>query len=351
MIKKLFGCFLTTVVVMALASWSRLGVLPANAQTPPVVTASTNPTATPPPAASASRGVTMRDPSTIIKSKDDFWVFHTGRGVMSYHSKDLVKWERGPRVFTNAPDWIAQAVPENRGSYWAPDIIRLGERYLLYYSASSLGKNTSAIGLATNPTLDPDDPPYRWTDQGMVVQSRASNDFNTIDPAIFHDADGSLWLTFGSYWSGIKMIQLDPQTGKRIAPDSPVTSLAHNSSIEASYLYRQGGDYFLFVNWGSCLQGSNSTYNIRVGRSQKVTGPYLDKKGVNMLAGGGSLFLGSRGQLIGPGHAGIIVDKGTNWLSCHFEYDGGRGGATTLALIPLHWNADGWPEVDLNPAN
>lgn len=198
MIKKLFGCFLTTVVVMALASWSRLGVLPANAQTPPVVTASTNPTATPPPAASASRGVTMRDPSTIIKSKDDFWVFHTGRGVMSYHSKDLVKWERGPRVFTNAPDWIAQAVPENRGSYWAPDIIRLGERYLLYYSASSLGKNTSAIGLATNPTLDPDDPPYRWTDQGMVVQSRASNDFNTIDPAIFHDADGSLWLTFGS---------------------------------------------------------------------------------------------------------------------------------------------------------
>ena len=201
-----------------------------HAQTPPDAAVSGKSVVTSPAAESPSRGVTMRDPSTIIKCKDEFWVFHTGRGLRSAHSKDLAKWERGPRVFTNAPDWIAQAVPENRGDYWAPDIIHLGNRYLLYYSASSFGKNTSAIGLATNPILDPHDSAYRWTDQGVVIQSRATNDFNTIDPAIFHDTDGSLWLTFGSYWSGIKMIQLDPQTGKRIAPDSPITSLAYNDS-------------------------------------------------------------------------------------------------------------------------
>ena len=104
----------------------------------------------------------------------------------------------------------------------------------------------------------------------------------------------------------------------------------------------------MFVNWGSCLEGTKSTYNIRVGRSRKVTGPYLDMNGVDMLTGGGSLFLGSTAELVGPGHAGIIVDQGTNWFSCHFEYDGTRGGTTALSLFPLHWNADGWPEVDIS---
>ena len=119
----------------------------------------------------ASRGIITRDPSTIVKCKDEFWVFYTGRGIPSFHSKDLVKWEPGPPVFQTAPEWIAAAVPENRNmSYWAPDIIHLGDRYLLYYAVSSFGKITSAIGLATTPTLDPADPAYHWTDHGIVVQ-------------------------------------------------------------------------------------------------------------------------------------------------------------------------------------
>src|SRR5882724_5933223 len=165
---------------------------------------------------SASRGITTRDPSSIVKCKDEYWVFYTGRGVPSYHSKDLVKWERGPAVFKTAPEWIAKVVPANRNlQYWAPDIIKLGDRYLLYYSASSFGKMTSAIGLATNPTLDPDDPAYHWTDQGFVVRTQDGDGYNAIDPTAFHDSDGSLWMTFGSYWTGIKLIQLDPQTGER----------------------------------------------------------------------------------------------------------------------------------------
>lgn len=299
---------------------------------------------------SASRGVSTRDPSDIVKCKDEYWVFYTGRGVPSYHSKDLVKWERGPAVFKEAPEWVAKIVPENRNMvYWAPDIMKLGDRYLLYYSVSSFGKMTSAIALATNPTLDPDDPAYHWTDQGVVVRTQDGDGYNAIDPSIFHDSsNGSLWLTFGSYWSGIKLFQLDPQTGKRPAgaSDSKPTALAFNESIEASYLCKHDSYYYLFVNWGTCCRGPSSTYNIRVGRSKTVTGPYIDKAGVEMLHNGGSLFVATtNGPLIGPGHAGVLSAQGKEWFTSDFEGDIRMNGRPTLAIMPLRWNAQGWPEA------
>ena len=144
---------------------------------------------------SASRGITTRDPSDIVKCKNEYWVFYTGRGVPSYRSKDLVKWEPGPAVFKAAPEWIAKIVPENRNmQYWAPDIIKLGDRFLLYYSVSSFGKMTSAIGLATNPTLDPADPAYHWTDQGFVVRTQDGDGYNAIDPSVFNHRLPSLSL-------------------------------------------------------------------------------------------------------------------------------------------------------------
>jgi arabinan endo-1,5-alpha-L-arabinosidase len=297
------------------------------------------------------RRVHAHDPSTIVKCGDEFWVFYTGRGVPCYHSKDLKTWEPGPRVFSKAPAWTAQAVPSHTSNYfWAPDIIHLGDRFLLYYAVSIFGKNVSAIGLATNPTLDPKDPEFHWTDFGPVIQSAETNDFNAIDPAVCRDADGKLWLAFGSFWSGIKLIGLDPQTGRRIAPDSPVYSLAHNDSIEAAYIYPHANFYYLFVNWGLCCRGTNSTYEIRVGRAQKITGPYLDESGTDMLTDGGSPFLKTSGAFIGPGHAGIISDNGADWFSCHF-YDGTRGGRSTLAVLPLRWDANGWPEISVGAAN
>jgi arabinan endo-1,5-alpha-L-arabinosidase len=296
-------------------------------------------------AAFGSRGVRVHDPSTIIKCNDEYWVFYTGWGVPSYHSKDLMTWEPGPHVFTNAPAWKNEAVPAHIGNgFWAPDIIHLGDRYLLYYSISTFGKKISAIGLATTPTLDPSNPAFGWTDQGEVIRSTGTNDFNTIDPAVFHDADGKLWLSFGSFWSGIKLIQLDPKTGKRIAADSPIYPLAHYESIEASYLYQHGGYYYLFLNWGICCRNTNSTYNIRVGRSKVITGPYLDQSGVDLLKDGGSLVLGTEGKFIGPGHAGIYSEGGTNWFSCHF-YDGSNRGNSTLAILPMRWTANDWPEI------
>jgi arabinan endo-1,5-alpha-L-arabinosidase len=300
--------------------------------------------------ASASRGISTRDPSSIVKCKAEYWVFYTGRGVPSYHSKDLVKWEHGPSVFTTPPEWIAKVVPENRNmNYWAPDIMKLGDRYILYYSVSSFGKITSAIGLATNPTLDPNDPAYHWTDEGWVVRTQDGDGYNAIDPSVFRDRDETLWMTFGSYWSGIKLVQLDPQTGKRMTPDSKPFSLAHNESIEASYLCRHDGYYYLFVNWGSCCAGPKSTYNIRVGRSKTVTGSYVDKAGLDLLHGGGSVFLATtNGPLIGPGHAGILNAQGKEWFTSDFEGDLRMGGKATLAIMPLRWNADGWPEAIVN---
>jgi arabinan endo-1,5-alpha-L-arabinosidase len=295
------------------------------------------------------RYLACHDPSTIVQCKDEFWVFYTGAGVRSAHSKDLIHWQPGPRRGTiSAPPWVASAVPNNWGNdFWAPDVMKVGDRYLLYYAVSSFGSPVSAIGLATNPTLDPADPAYRWTDRGIVVQSHRSDNFNAIDPAIARDTDGGLWLSFGSYWSGIKLIQLDPATGKRIKPDSEIYSLAHNSSIEAPYIYHHDKYYYLFVNWGRCCRGIYSTYNIRVGRSEKITGPYLDKTGKDMLNDGGSLVLGNEGQFIGPGHAGIIPANGKEWFSFHYEADARR--RNTLAIRPISWDANAWPVVEQMP--
>jgi arabinan endo-1,5-alpha-L-arabinosidase len=297
-----------------------------------------------------NRKIRVHDPSTIVQCKDEYWLFYTGRGISSFHSKDLVQWQAGPRVFTNAPAWTAEAVPGNRGlSYWAPDIIFVNNRYLLYYSVSTFGKITSAIGVAANPTLDPTDPAFHWTDLGPVVQSHEGMDFNTIDPSVMLDADGRLWMAFGSFWSGIKLIQLDPGTGRRLAPDSPMCALAHASSIEAACLCHHDGFYYLLVDWGICCKGVDSTYNIRIGRSRTVTGPYVDKDGRDLRASGGTAFLVTDAPFIGPGHAGILKQGDQYWLSCHF-YDGTASrGPGTLAISPLQWDTNGWPAIGVSP--
>jgi len=288
--------------------------------------------------------ISLHDPSTVVKCKDEYWVFATGPGIVSGHSSNLLHWVHGPPVFTNTPSWITNAVPGAHGRFWAPDVIHLGNRYLLYYAVSTWGKNRSAIGLATNATLDPSDANYHWTDQGPVIQTTSNDTFNAIDPAITLAPDGKLWLAFGSFWTGIKLVELDRATGKRVAPDSPIYSLAHHDKIEASYIYWRDGFYYLFVNWGQCCRGVHSTYNIRVGRCAKITGPYLDKQGVDLLHDGGTLLIGSAGTFIGPGHAGIISSGGKDWFTCHF-YDGTHGGKPTLAVLPLAWDTDGWPEA------
>ena len=290
------------------------------------------------------RDVRVHDPSTIVKCKNEYWFFATGPGVSSWRSKDLVRWERGPRVFTNLPPWITNVVAGHRGYFWAPDVIEHAGRYWVYYSVSKFGQNTSAIGFASNPTLDPNDAASRWTDHGIVIESRRTNDFNAIDPAVTKTPRGELWLSFGSFWSGIKLIQLDPATGGRLASNPRMHSIAFTNAIEAPFIHYHDNFYYLFVNWDRCCRGTNSTYNIRIGRSRDITGPYLDKEGKDLAHGGGTLLLGTDGAFIGPGHAGIFAEENRFWFSAHF-YDGTDRGISKLGIRPLEWDADGWPEL------
>jgi arabinan endo-1,5-alpha-L-arabinosidase len=273
-------------------------------------------------------------------------MFGDGQGINASYSPDLRNWSAAAPVFPgNPPAWTTNAVPGFTGYFWAPDIIYLNGQYYLYYAASQWGTITSAIGLVTTPSLSA---PV-WTDQGSVIQYQSGVSYNCIDPSMLLDTNnGTLWLSFGSYSDGIFVTQLDPVTGKRITPNSTLTKVADTSTSffsntsEGSYLCQRGAYYYLFVNWGGCCSGISSTYNIRVGRSASVTGPYLDRNGVSMLTGGGSLFLESTGRFIGPGHAAVLNENGTNWFTYHY-YDGNNSGSATFTIGLLNWSADGWP--------
>ena len=294
------------------------------------------------------------DPSTLIKDGANYFIFRTSQGIMGKTSTDLRNWTYSGQVFPgDPPPWTTNAVPDFTGFFWAPDIAYFNGRYNLYYSCSSWGTIDSAIGLVTTPSLVSP----TWTDRGKVVQSDAEWEatpdtdltaYNCIDPCILVATNGTVWLSFGSYSDGILVMQLDPATGKRISPFAAITKIADNgttffsNTTEGSCLYQHGGYYYLFLNFGGCCSGIDSTYNIRVGRSANVTGPYLDRNGVNMLDGGGTLLLESTGRFIGPGHAGILYDNGTYWFTYHY-YDGNDGGTAKLGLTQLTWGNGGWP--------
>ena len=294
------------------------------------------------------RHIRVHDPSAIIRCGKTFWIFSTGLGIQSAFSSDLFHWHRGPTVFAHPPTWTRQAVPDFHGFFWAPDIVRLHGLYLLYYAVSTWSSRVSAIGLVVNQTLNPQSPRYKWVDRGLVFQSGRQTNFNAIDPAVSLDYSGHLWMAFGSFSSGIKLIELNRRTGKPLRSRPRIYSLAWHRTIEASYIFRHKGFYYLFVNWGYCCRGIHSTYNIRVGRSRHIQGPYLDKAGHNMLHGGGSPLLGGEGPFVGPGQTGIFRQGGKLFFTCHF-YDALRRGHPRLALLRLSFTSHGWPKINRWP--
>ena len=223
----------------------------------------------------------VHDPSRVTLCNGRYYVFSTGNNIPTRSSADKQFWVAGPNVFTSPPSWTTNAVPGFQTSIWAPDVLFFNNQYYLYYAISTFGKQVSAIGLATNPTLDPTNASYHWTDQGAVIQSTTGSAYNTIDPCVIFDASSNLWMSFGSFWNGVYMIQLDPSTGKRISANSTVYHLALHAdasdSIEASYLFYRSPYYYLFVNWNTCCSGVYSTYNIRVGQSSVLRAPTWTK--------------------------------------------------------------------------
>jgi arabinan endo-1,5-alpha-L-arabinosidase len=294
------------------------------------------------PALALDGEVLVHDPSTVIQHAGRFYTYGTGAGLPILASDDGWTWRRAGSLMSALPGGKpgAEVLAKGGNNTWAPDIIHIGDKYFLYYSAPGT-QPKSAIGLLVGRTLDPESADYQWEDGGPVVWSDGIEDCNAIDPGVLLDADGRLWLTYGSYFGYIRLVELDPKTGKRRYPDRAPANIAINS--EASILIQRDGWYYLLVTHGSCCQGANSTYNIRMGRSRKVTGPYLDNMGIDMIEGGGKLFAASRGRNVGPGHFGLLdLGQGVEKFSLHYEADLDRGGVSVLDIRPLLWR-DGWP--------
>lgn len=295
------------------------------------------------PAAAQEAVTPVHDPC-FIKADGVYYVFSTGLGIPIRRSKDLAHWEAAGRVFAeDVPAWAKKEIPDAK-SLWAPDISYFNRRFHLYYSVSSFGKNRSIIGAVSTPTLDSTRPDYKWTDDGKVFESFPSQNFNAIDPNVVFPGSGRLALAFGSFWSGIQLLELDPRTGKPAA-DAPVIPIARRpppDALEAPFLVRRGPYFYLFVSFDFCCRGLNSTYNIRVGRAKKVEGPYEDRDGKRLMEGGGTLVLGTDGRQIGPGHNAVLREKRRDLLAYHF-YDGDKNGVPTLQVRPLVWTKDGWP--------
>ena len=269
----------------------------------------------------------IHDPSTIMECDGKYYTFGTrGGGLIS---------EDG---------WIWNSGAERPGGGAAPDAIKIGDRYLVVYGATGGGLgggHNGKILTMWNKTLDPGSPDFKFSEAIVVAQSDGIEDNDAIDPGLLLDpTDGRLWCSYGTYFGFIRLIELDPKTGLRVEGNQAIDIAI---DCEATDLEYRDGWYYLLGTHGTCCDGANSTYNIVVGRSRKVTGPYLDNMGRDMLKGGGKMVVAAGGRVVGPGHFGrVILENGVEKMSCHYEADLDQGGRSVLGIRPLLWK-NGWP--------
>lgn len=278
----------------------------------------------------------IHDPSTVVLCDGKYYTWGTG-GT--------------PLVSDDGWTWRAGVRPLRTGA--APDVIHIGDKYFMYIAGGSPmaggtpSPSRAHITMIWSKTLDPDSADYKWEDGGEVASSNGTEDCNAIDPGAFLDpTTGKLWMTYGSYIGYIRLVQLDPKTGKRINPNDKPVDVAIN--MEASDMFYHDGWYYLLGTRGSCCRGADSGYHIRMGRSKKVTGPFIDDNGIDLIQGGGRMLIGSGGRLVGPGHFGFLdLGDGVEKFSMHWEADLDKGGASVLDIRPLLWR-DGWPVAGEN---
>lgn len=276
----------------------------------------------------------------VLEAAGKFYLFATGDNLAAKTSNDLLAWQGAPEPLPSAsrPAWVAQQVP-GVSNLWAPDASFFGGQYHLYYSASTFGSNRSCIGHLTRASLDSGS----WADKGSVICSATSDDYNAIDPNVIVDEAGTPWLAFGSFWSGIKMIKLTSSGARDGASLVALASRPSNSgALEAPFLVRRCGFYYLFVSWDKCCDGVDSTYNIRVGRSASLSQPFVDREGKQLLQGGGTLVLQGGERFKGPGHNAILFTERGSYNVYH-AYDADNNGAPVLRVAELAWDQSGWP--------
>jgi len=297
----------------------------------------------------------VHDPS-IIQAGGKWYVYVTdasatqGGFIPVRCSSDKLAWSDCGFVFTTLPAWISGAVP-GATTIWAPDVSYFNGLYHLYYAVSTFGSNVSAIGMATNTTLDPTDPAYKWVDKGQVLTSQASSNFNAIDPNILVDAGGKVWLSYGSFWEGIFQQEIDPATGL-IKTGGTAYHLARRATsvtydpVEGASIVYKGGYYYLFVSWDFCCESSpaNSNYKIVVGRSTSPNGPFLDQGGADMAAGGGTILLQGNSAWSGPGGQTAYIDGSGDGVIAFHALKLAQNGLDYLFVDSLDFSS-GWPVI------
>ncbi|MBO4274642.1 family 43 glycosylhydrolase [Microbispora triticiradicis] len=281
--------------------------------------------------------VGAHDPEVTKKPDGSYLLAYTGDNIALKTSTDRTAWRNAGVAFPGGASWT-HTYTNGSNTLWAPDITYLNGRYYMYYAASTFGSNHSGIFLATSTT----GASGSWTNQGLVIESNTSDNWNAIDPNLVVDDQGRWWLDFGSFWSGIKMVQLDPATGKRLNNTILSISGRNGGATEAPFIYRHGGYYYQFVSFDLCCKGASSTYRIMVGRSTSVTGPYVDRNGTAMTSGGGTQVLAGHGSIHGPGHQAVLADNDGDILFYHWYAD---DGSSRLGINKLGWDSAGWPYV------
>lgn len=308
------------------------------------------------PFACVAQDIRVHDP-VMIKEGSTYYLFCTGMGISVFSSNDMKSWTKEKQVFENAPQWAVASVPGFRNHIWAPDISFHNGKYFLYYSVSAFGKNTSCIGVASNTTLNPQSPNYKWVDHGKLIESIPGRDlWNAIDPNLAFDDAQKPWLTFGSFWSGMKLVQLDETLSKIAEPQKWFTVSKRprdfktqdedpgSAAVEAPFIFKKDGYYYLFLSFDFCCRGKESTYKIVVGRSKDIQGPYKDRNDVLLNEGGGSLVLEGDERWAGVGHNSAYTFDGVDYLVFH-GYDSHDEGKPKLRIERLVWR-DGWPEAE-----
>lgn len=296
----------------------------------------------------------------IFKEGDTYYVFSTDYmvggpptpGIQIRKSTDLIHWEFVGRVFDRVSEEAFAWAGGN--TFWAPAITKIGDRFHLYYSVSGVGSRTSYIGLATASTIE-----GPWEDEGAVVTSKDGDGgvANAIDPHVTQDASGKWWMTYGSYFGGIFLTEIDPGTGKRVDESSEGTLLAKRKDMSMGIegpeiLYNdETGYYYLMVSYGWL----EDTYNVRIGRSKSIAGPYVDSRsrdlrdesdesfdtGVKIV--GSYRFEGDDGY-VGTGHSAFLQD-GTDTFVLHQARPSEDIYWSQLHVRKVYWTKDGWPVV------
>ena len=301
----------------------------------------------------------VHDPA-MVKEGDTYYIFATGMGIQQMTSQDCKTWtvSRYP-VMTVIPGWTTDSVPGFNSHVWAPDVIQWHGRWWMAYSCSTFGKNGSAIGLLSSRSLASN----MWKDEGCIVASREKRDnWNAIDPNFVIDDNDMPWLVWGSFWDGIQLARLDttmhiacgekPRTiARRYDPNykptepNPTSRFAGTNAIEAPFIFKHGGYYYLFVSWDYCCRGAQSNYRVAVGRSKNVEGPYLDRSGKDMAKGGGTLFLeGDKKEWEAAGHCAAYTFDDEDIFICH-GYSTSQNGVALLIQRSISWTEEGWPEL------